>query len=545
MIFGVLVSWWHFVIFEISELAQDLNSEFKISTMEVTRIFDLLEQYGEKYKKEDVLAVKRNKGWDKFTADDYIRSSYLFAYGLIALGFSRGDKIATISNNRPEWNFADMGMAMTGVVHVPVFPSINEEDYLYIFNHSEVKAVIISDRSLYLKLKPFTDQVPAIKDVYTFNGIPEVKHWEEIINTGRQNEEKLRPVLEKLKREISPDDVFTMIYTSGTTGIPKGVMLSHRNIITNFIATSKLQPLDYRHKVISFLPLSHIYERMMNYHYQYKGISIYYAESLGTIIDDVKETGADGFTTVPRLLEKVFDRIMTKGKSLKGIKKFIFFRAVNLGLKFDTSNANKLWFRFRLKLADRLVFHKWREALGGNIKVIVSGGSALQPRLVRIFWAAGIPILEGYGLTETSPVIAVNNYNLENMRFGTVGPVLEGVSVKIDDDGEILCKGPNVMKGYFKDPEYTGRVIDGEGWFRTGDIGTFEEGKFLKITDRKKEIFKTTAGKYVAPQVIENKLKESLFIEQVMVIGENEKFVSAIISPNFNSTLVKRIHNIY
>jgi len=502
--------------------------------MEVTRTFDLLEQLNEKFRKDDILSVKRNNSWEKFSSDDYIRTSHLFAYGLMALGFVSGDKIATISNNRPEWNFADMGMAMTGVIHIPIFPSINEEDYRYILDHSGVRAVIISDRVLYLKLKSVIEKIKAIKDVYTFNGIPEVKHWKEIISAGLQNEEKYHSELENIKALISPDDIFTMIYTSGTTGNPKGVMLSHRNIVSNFIATSKLQPLDNRHKAVSFLPLSHIYERMMNYHYQYKGISIYYSENLGTIVDDVKSIGANGFTTVPRLLEKVFDKIMTRGKSLKGIKKFIFFRAVKLGLKYDTSNANNWSYRLRLKIANRLVFHKWREALGGNIKVIVSGGSALQPRLERIFWAAGMPILEGYGLTETSPVIAVNNYNLENMRFGTVGPLLEGVTVKIDEDGEILCKGPNVMRGYFNDPGYTSRVIDEEGWFHTGDIGMLVEGRFLKITERKKEIFKTTSGKYVAPQVIENKLKESLFIEQVMITGENEKFVSAIISPNFN-----------
>ncbi|MCX6257243.1 MAG: AMP-dependent synthetase/ligase [Bacteroidia bacterium] len=502
--------------------------------MEVTRTFDLLDLYSEKYQKEDALAVKRNKTWEKFSSDDYIRMSYDLAYGLLELGFKKGDKIASITNNRPEWNISDMAMAMTGIIHIPVFPTLNDEDHKYILEHSEVTGLFISDKSIYQKLKDIISSIPAIRFVYSFNEVEGVNRWKEILTIGHANREKFREVLERTKSGIRPEDMFTIVYTSGTTGSPKGVMLSHRNMVSNFIETSKIQPLNKDHKIISFLPLCHIYERSVNYHYQYLGISIYYAENMGTILDDIREIKADGFNTVPRLFEKVYDKIMTLGKSLTGIRKKIFFGAVGLGMQYDPDTCNRLWYKTRLKIADMLVFHKWREALGGNVKLIVSGGSALQPRLAKIFWAAGVQILEGYGLTETSPVISVNHPVKGMLRFGTVGLVLEGVQVKIADDGEILCKGPNLMIGYYKDPEYTAQVIDNEGWFHTGDIGIFEDGKFLKITDRKKEIFKTTSGKYVAPQVIENKLKESIFIEQAIVVGENEKFVSIIISPNFN-----------
>nr|NQU89321.1 long-chain fatty acid--CoA ligase [Bacteroidota bacterium] len=502
--------------------------------MELTRIFDLLERYAEKYDKDDVLAGKRDGQWHKYSTSDYIRYSNQFSYGLLAMGFKRGDKIATVTNNRPEWNFADMGMMQVGVVHVPIYPTISLSEFEHILNHSDVKAIFISDKLLHDKLFELLGTIKKIEHVFTFNLVDNVRNWMEVIDAGRENEEKYRDEVLKIKKSIKPDELATLIYTSGTTGASKGVMLSHKNIISNAIATSKIQPLDHRHKVLSFLPLCHIYERMLTYHFQYKGISVYYAENLGTIADNLREIHADGFSTVPRLLEKVFDRIVAKGKDLPGFKKKVFFWALNLGLRYELRGANGPVYELQRKIADKLVFSKWREALGGKVIVIISGGSALQPRLARLFWAAGMRVIEGYGLTETSPVISVNYFKPPKVKFGTVGPVLEDVEVKIAEDGEILARGPNLMLGYYKDPDYTREVIDSEGWFHTGDIGTIEDGKFLKITDRKKEIFKLSAGKYIAPQVIENKFKESIFIEQLMVVGENEKFASALISPNFN-----------
>lgn len=511
-----------------------MPTHYTKNKMEVTRIFDLLDRYQEKYHKDDVLAAKQNGKWVKYSHQNYIDQTNYFSYGLLELGFKRGDKIATVTNNRPEWNFADMGMMQIGVVHVPIYPTISIDEYKHILNHSDVNAIIISDQLLYIKLKELIGSNNKIRHVFTFNEVDGVDNWMKIIDAGKQNETKHRKTVEEIRSCISPDEMATLIYTSGTTGDSKGVMLSHRNIVSNFIATSKIQPLDHRHKVLSFLPLCHIYERMMNYHFQYKGISIYYAENLGTIPANLKEIRADGFNTVPRLLERVYDKIVAKGKDLTGTKKSIFFWALNLGLRYELNGASGKIYEAKRKIADKLVYSKWREALGGNVKIIVSGGSALQPRLSRLFWAAGMRIMEGYGLTETAPVIAVSHAKWPNIKFGTVGPVLENVEVKIAEDGEILSKGPNLMLGYYKDPDYTKEVIDDDGWFHTGDIGILDEGKFLKITDRKKEIFKLSSGKYVAPQLIENLFKESIFIEQIMVVGVNEKFTSALISPNFN-----------
>lgn len=502
--------------------------------MEVTRIFDILDRYAELFHKEDVLAVKLNGEWKKYSYQEYIDYSTYFSLGLLALGFSRGDKIATVTNNRPEWNFSDMGMMQIGVVHVPIYPTISIDEYRHILTHSDVKAVIISDKGLYDKLHELIESISAIKQVFTINAVEGVRSWHEIIDAGKQNESKFQDELKTLKRDIDPGEMATLIYTSGTTGNSKGVMLSHTNIVSNFVTTALIQPLNSQHKVLSFLPLCHIYERMMNYHFQYKGISIYYAENLGTIAANLKEIKADGFNTVPRLLEKVYNKIVAKGKDLTGVKKKIFFWALDLGLKYELNGGNGAVYEAKRKIADKLVYSKWREALGGKIDVIVSGGSSLQPRLSRLFWAAGMRIMEGYGLTETSPVIAVSHAEWPNIKFGTVGPIIENVEVKIAEDGEILTKGPNLMLGYYKDPEYTRQVIDKDGWFHTGDVGKLVEGKFLKITDRKKEIFKLSSGKYVAPQLIENLFKESIFIEQIMVVGENESFASALISPNFN-----------
>lgn len=502
--------------------------------MEVNRIFDLLDRYSDKFPKPDALAGKKDGEWIRHSTQEYIENANLLSCGLLACGFRRGDKIATVTHNRPEWNFIDMGMMQVGVIHVPIYPTISLDEYRYILNHSDVKAIFISDKLLHAKLEDLLKSIPAIGQVFTFNEVEGVENWTMVKELGRKRYDELIGEVERIKTSISPDEMATLIYTSGTTGSSKGVMLSHRNIVSNFIATSKIQPLDHNHKVLSFLPLCHIYERMMNYHFQYKGISIYYAENLGTIAANLKEIGADGFNTVPRLLEKVYDRIVAKGKDLPGVKKRIFDWALKLGLRYELNGANGPIYETKLKVADKLVFSKWREALGGKVRIIVSGGSALQPRLSRLFWAAGMKVMEGYGLTETAPVIAVSHAAWPNVKFGTVGPVLEGVEVKIAADGEILTRGPHLMLGYYKDPEYTREVIDEEGWFHTGDIGVMDDGKFLKITDRKKEIFKLSSGKYVAPQLIENKFKESIFIEQIMVVGENEKFASALISPNFN-----------
>lgn len=503
--------------------------------MNVTRTFDILERTRQNFMYDDALAVKRNKKWDIFTTQEYLDNAYDFAYGLLALGYKKGEKISTVSNNRPEWNFVDMGMSMAGIIHVPIYPTISDSEYEYILAHSEVKTLIISDKLLYKRLVPLAAKVATIENLYVFNeGIEGAKSWTEIRDLGTQNREKYKEELEAVKASVEPSDMATIIYTSGTTGNAKGVMLSHNNLVTNAIATSKIQPLVAGERALSFLPLCHVYERMLNYHFQYKGIKVYYAENMATIVDNLKEINPHGFSSVPRLLEKVFDKIMAKGKDLEGAKKKIFFWAVDLGLRYELNNANGWLYNQKLKIARKLIFSKWQEALGGNVKVIISGGAALQPRLARVFRAAGINVQEGYGLTETSPVIAVNHTEYPDIKFGTVGPILEDVEVKIAEDGEILTKGPHIMLGYYKAPDLTAEVIDEDGWFHTGDIGIIEDDKYLKITDRKKEIFKLSSGKYVAPQAVENKCKESMFIEQLMVIGENEKFASALISPDFN-----------
>ena len=502
--------------------------------MEITRTFDLLNLYREKYRMEDALAGKEKGVWVRYSSDQYIEYANNISYGLLSLGLKKGDKVCTISNNRPQWNFVDMGVAQAGIIHVPVYPTISNEEYEYILKDAEPSVIFLSDKFLYNKIKPIADTIESVKEVYTFNVVKGAKNWSEVVDLGNKLSDKYRDELEQIKESIKPEDFFTLLYTSGTTGFPKGVQLCQNNVVTNFKATAEVHPLGHGDKTLSFLPISHIYERMVNYHFQYLGIAIYYAENMGTIVDNVKEIKPEIFLTVPRLLERVYDRIIGKGKDLKGIKKRIFFWAVNLGLRYELNHKNGWFYHQKLKIADKLIFTKWREALGGNIKIIVSGSAALQPRLARVFWAAGITVLEGYGLTETSPVIAVNNLKKNEIMFGTVGPVIGGgVEVKIAEDGEILCKGPNVMMGYYKQPELTREVLTEDGWFHTGDIGELVDGKFLKITDRKKEMFKLSSGKYIAPQVIENKLKESFFIEQAMVVGENEKFASALISPNF------------
>jgi long-chain acyl-CoA synthetase len=501
--------------------------------MEVTRTFDILDLYKEKNIKDDALAGKEDGIWVKYSSARYVEMAYRVSYGLLAFGLKKGDRIATISNNRPEWNFVDMGMSQAGFIHVPIYPTISVEEYTFILNHAEPSVVFVSDKILFEKLSPICEKISSIKAIFTFNQVEGSRNWKELAELGKKNEEKYREELVKIKNSINPGDMVTLLYTSGTTGFPKGVVLTHENLVSNVFATINVHPLGFPHRALSFLPISHVYERLLNYHFQYKGISIYYAESMATIAANAQEIKPDLFSTVPRLLESIYNKIIGKGKDLSFPKKQIFFWAVNLGLRFEMNRKNGWWYHFRLKIADKLIFSKWRAVLGGQVEIMVSGGAALQPRLARIFWAAGIKVLEGYGLTETSPVIAVSNLTRNEIMFGTVGPVVDGVEVKIAEDGEILCKGPNVMIGYYKEPGLTREVIDEDGWFHTGDVGLLVDNKYLKITDRKKEMFKLSSGKYIAPQVIENKLKESFFIEQAMVIGENEKFASAIISPNF------------
>jgi len=497
------------------------------------RIFDIPYLQKEKFPKEDCIASKVNGTWLKISTDQFITRAENLGYGFINAGINKGDKIASISsNNRIEWNFLDMAILMTGAVHVPIYPTISDDEYKFIFNDAEIKHVFVSDKKLYDRIKLIAKDIPTISDVYTFDEIIDAKNWKELLNMGEKN--PCPEKLESIKRSINPADLATLIYTSGTTGTPKGVMLSHNNLVSNVLAARVFVPVRQNGRALSFLPLCHVYERMLNYLYQYLGISIYYAESIDAIGDNLKEVKPEIFVVVPRVLEKIFDKVLAVGNSLKGFKKKLFFWSVDLGVHFEMDHANGWWYDFKLGIARKLVFKKWQAAIGGNVKVIASGSSPLQPRLQRIFWAAGIPVLEGYGLTETSPVISVNILEPGGAKFGTVGPVIPGVEVKIADDGEILCKGPNVMMGYYKRPDLTMEAIDRDGWFHTGDIGVFKE-KFLMITDRKKELLKTSGGKYVAPQPIENKMKESPYISQIMVVGDGRKFTGALIVPNFHN----------
>ena len=497
----------------------------------IRRIFDIPQHQKELFSKPDSLLSKCNGKWIPISTDEFIGTADKFGMGLINLGLKKGDKIAIISANRPEWNIIDIGMQQVGIINVPIYTTLSELEIIFILKDCNAKMVIAGDKDLYNKIEQVKSKVPSLTAIFSLDLIKDIPNWMEIVSKGNLIENK--ETLKKTKDEISSNDIATILYTSGTTGTPKGVMLSHNNIVSNVLACEHLCPVDNRHRALSFLPLCHSYERMLTYLYMFIGVSIYYAESMDKIVDNLKEVKPHVFSTVPRLLEKVFDRIMVKGKEHKGIKRAIFLRAVNLGLRYELYGKNGLLYEMELRIMNKLVFSKWREALGNEVKVIISGGAALQPRLARVFWAAKIPVLEGYGLTETSPVIAVNNLEKNNTHFGTVGTVIKNVQVKIAEDGEVLCKGPNVMLGYFNRPDLTAEVIDKDNWFHTGDIGTMIENRYLKITDRKKEIFKTSGGKYIAPQAMENKFKESAFIEQIMVIGENRKFPAALIIPDF------------
>jgi len=500
--------------------------------MEITRTFDLLDWLKENYQKDDILNGKRDGRWINFSTDDYYKFSVLLSYGFHQMGLRKGDKIATICNNRPEFNIMDMAMAMLGIVHVPIYPTLSAEDYKYTINHSDAKMLVIGNKTIFAKVEPAFPDLNLEYGIYTLDKIEGQKELNEVLRLGILHRKELADTVEQIKSSITAEDMLTIIYTSGTTGTSKGVMLSHKNLVHNFIRSARAQPLNHTHRVLSFLPLCHIYERMMNYHHQYLGISIYYAESLGTIANDIADAKVSGFCTVPRVMENIFDKLYAAGKDLSGIKKMIYFMSFKHGLRYDYNKG--IWYRMLNRVFDKLVYSQWRKKFGGNELVIISGGAAIQPRIVRMFSAAKMFIYEGYGLSETSPVIGVNNPNRGQTMIGTVGPILDDVQVKISDEGEILTKSDSLMMGYYKDPDYTKQVIDEDGWFHTGDIGELIDGIYLKITDRKKEIFKLSAGKYVAPQVLENKYKESSFIENIMVIGENEKFTSAIISPNFN-----------
>ncbi len=496
----------------------------------ITRVFDLLSESITKYNKPDVFASKIKGDWKRISAKDFVHSINQLSLGLLKIGIEKGDKIAVISESRPEWNIVDFAVQQAGAIGVPLYPNITVEDYRYIFNDANIKLIFVGDESLLRKAQEAAKDAPSVQEIYCFDKVLGGKNWQEI---SEKADSQAIDKLENLKSNIKTDDLLTIIYTSGTTGNPKGVMLSHQNLISNFESCKNNFPIDETCRSLSFLPLNHVYERMVLYLYMRLGVSIYYAQNMATIAEDLRDIQPHIFTTVPRLLEKVYDKIVAKGYEQSGTKRRVFLWALNLGLQFDPNKKFGWWYNFQLKWARKLVFSKWKEALGGNIRMICSGAAALQPRLARVFWAAEIPVSEGYGMTETSPVIATNRIMPLDLRIGTVGPIIDGTTVKIAEDGEILVKGPNVMLGYYNKPELTKEVIDHDGWLHTGDIGKFEEGKYLKITDRKKEIFKTSGGKYVAPQVIENKMKESLYIEFIMVVGESQKFPAALIIPEF------------
>lgn len=503
---------------------------------EPRRLFDCIDYHLEKTPLDDMLAGKESGQWKTYSTQQVKTIVDDLSAGLLAAGVSANDmtaegrdKVAVMCKNRPEWVMLDLAVQQIGAILTPVYPTINVNELEFILNDAEVKMIFVNDEELFLKVLSLKDRVPSLKAIYTFEHVANAKHWKELTALSTPEwREKIKAAADKIQYE----DLATIIYTSGTTGTPKGVMLSHANILSNVLACIPCFPPGDKLRSLSFLPLNHIFERMVTYLYLFRGTSVYYAESLETIADNLKEVKPDVFTTVPRLLEKVYDRIMQKGNELSGIKKKLFFWAHGLAEKYEINQNQGFFYNMQLAIANKLIFSKWREALGNNIKCIVTGGAACQVRLIRIFTAGKITIMEGYGLTETSPVISVNRYNVEDRKFGSVGPLIADVQVKIAEDGEILCKGPNIMMGYYKRPDLTAEVIT-DGWFHTGDIGTMVDDRFLKITDRKKELFKTSGGKYVAPLPIENKLKESPFIEQVMVVGPERKFVGALIIPSF------------
>lgn len=492
------------------------------------RLFDIPYWQQKNFPNPKMFVSKIMGNWVPISTSEFILHAMEVSKGLISLGINPGDKIAVASSNRVEWNILDIGVQQIGAILVPVYPNISESDYKFIFNDAEVKICIVSNLELATKISHIKNEIPSLKHLFTFDELEGYVNWKYITDAANSTHES---EVHNRMNEIKRSDLVTIIYTSGTTGNPKGVMLSHSNLLSNLEACKPRIPADNNSSVLTFLPVCHVYERMLHYLYMYIGCSIHFAESMDTIGDNIREVKPDVFTAVPRLIEKVFDKIMATGDTLTGVKRKLFFWAVSIAEEYDVIGKSS-WYKFKLAIARKLIFSKWQLALGGNVRAIASGSAALQPRLARIFLAANIPILEGYGLTETSPVVSVNSFD-QGIRIGTVGTLIDGVQVQIAEDGEILVKGPNVMMGYYNNQTATDEVIDKDGWFHTGDIGIFQEEKFLKITDRKKEIFKTSGGKYIAPQAMENKFKESRFIEQIIVIGENEKFPAAMIVPCF------------
>ena len=505
-----------------------------------TRLFDCLEYQLKVLPLPDMFAAKEGSVWEKYSTREVHDTVNQIASGLLHLGISsndmsaeKRDKVAIISKNRPEWLMIDLAVQKIGSVLVPVYPTINVNELQFILNDSQAKVIFVNDEELYLKVKSIKDFVPSLQQIFTLEHVTNATYWKDCLKPATA---ETQTAIEQLSSKITPSDLATIIYTSGTTGTPKGVMLSHHNVVSNVVDSNCVfEEIGVEGKrALSFLPLNHVFERMVSYIYIYNSVSIYYAENMEKIGENLKEVKPLIFTTVPRLLEKVYERIMAKAATLTGTKKKLFNWALGLGLKYDINKNMGMWYNLQLGIANKLIFSKWREALGANVKAIVTGSAACQVKLLRVFTAARVPILEGYGLTETSPVISVNRMNPKNRMFGTVGTLIDNVEVKIAEDGEILCKGPNIMMGYYKRPDLTSDVIK-DGWFHTGDIGVMIDNKFLKITDRKKEIFKTSGGKYVAPQPIENKMKESKWIEQMMVTGAGEKYTGALIVPAFNA----------
>ena len=503
----------------------------KPSMQNITRLFDFPYYALEKYNLQSCFADKTNDAWVSMSTQEYVDKANTISRALLRMGVQKDDKIALISmNNRSEWNVMDIGVLQVGAQNVPIYPTISEEDYAYVLNHSEAKYCFVSCSEVHAKVKSIQDQVPSLKEVFSFDSVGDCKNWSEVLELGADDSNQ--DVVEDRKSAVKPEDLATLIYTSGTTGRPKGVMLSHQNVVSNALASAKRLAIDYGNsKCLSFLPVCHIYERMMIYLYQYTGVTVHYAP-IDQISEYIKEVQPNVMTAVPRLLEKVYDKIIAKGHDLTGIKKKLFFWAVDIGLKYEPYGQNGWLYERKLAIARKLIFSKWKEGLGGNLELISSGSAALQHRLARIFNAAEFGVMEGYGLTETSPVLSVNDMREGGFRIGTVGKLLENTEIKIADDGEICAKGPQVMMGYYKDPEKTAEVMI-DGYFHTGDIGEIDADGFLRITDRKKEMFKTSGGKYVAPQLLENRFKQSLFIEQLMVVGESEKMPAALIQPDF------------
>jgi long-chain acyl-CoA synthetase len=496
---------------------------------EPKRLFDLIPYQIENFPQQNCLSDKKDGKWISFSIESVKSIVDKFSLGLLKMGINPGDKLAIISPNRTEWNFIDFGLLQIGCIDIPVYPNISLSEYEYILNNAEAKIVFVANEDLYTKINSIKKRIHTMTDIYTFDKLEGIKHWEEILELA---DESLRDKLNEYKNNVKTDDLATIIYTSGTTGTPKGVMLSHKNILSDVNSLCKIMPINNTHRVISFLPICHIFERTAIYYFFKIGAAIYYAENIDKVPVNLHEIRPNYFTTVPRLLEKIFDKIMEMGRELKQPKKAVFGWAVNLANHFNPRGRTNLFYDIRIWAARKIVFSKWKEALGGEVKGIISGAAALQPRLGRIFTAAGINVIEGYGLTETSPVITCNRFH--DYYIGTVGMPIPDVQVKIDESGEILTKGPNVMMGYYNNPEATKNAIDEEGWFHTGDIGIMIEDKYLKITDRLKEVFKTSGGKFIAPLPIENKMKESLFIKNIMVIGENRKFCAALVVPEVN-----------